>query len=215
MGKDRLKDKTIHPFSTITNLTPLTASVAKLGFLPIGNYKGAAAFFDLDKLANQPLVQAERLYALDRIDARDVVTATLLANSLVGTVVRARSVAVPAGEVWFINRITLVSPAQIAAEAIAQVNFRISTWAIPDARAGITPDADGRSYLPVDLGTAALDGFIEDLPAQGELGEELRLTAGAVITLVATATGAAVGVAAAGIVCTLTMEGRKGKLLVA
>ena len=218
MGKQRVINKTISPAEIVQALQAGTITIAQAqqmynGVIPIGDYKGIAAILDLDALVKQPLVQAERLYALDRIDARDVVTATLPAAALVGAVVRAQLGPVPTGEVWFLNRVTLVSPAQVGAEAIAQVNFRISSWAIPDIRAGVTPDVDGRSYWPAAQGTAAADAFVVDFPAQGELGEQLRLIAGDVITLVATVTTAAVGVAA--INTTLTPYGRKGKLLVA
>ena len=218
MGKQNPVDKKISPAEVLKALQSGSITIAQAqqmfnGVMPIGDYKGIAAILDLDLLVNQPLVQAERLYALDKLDARDVVTATLPAAALVGASVRAQLGPVPEGEVWFLNRLVLVSPVRVGVEAIAQVNFRISTWAIPDIRAGVTPDADGRSYWPAALGTAAADAFTVDLPAQGELGEELRLIEGAIITLVATVTAADVGAAA--IDTTLTPYGRKGKLLVA
>ena len=218
MGKQRVVNKAISPLQVLQALQSGSITIAQAqqmfnGVMPIGDYKGVAAILDLDLLVNQPLVQAERLYALDKLDARDIVTVTLPAAALVAATVRGQLGPVPVGEVWFLNRVTLVSPIRVAAEAIAQLNFRISSWAIPDIRTGTTPDVDGRSYWPVDLGTAAADAFVVDFPAQGELGEELRLVAGDIITLVATVTAAAVGVAA--INTTLTPFGRKGKLLVA
>lgn len=218
MGKQKPVNKTMSPAELIKafqagNLTFAQAQQMYNGAILIGDYKGLAAALDIDLLVVQPLVAAERLYALDRIDARDIVTATLPAAALVGASVRAQLGPVPEDEVWFLNRVTLVSPIRVGVEAIAQLNFRISAWAIPDIRAGVTPDVDGRSYWPADQGTAAADAFVVDFPAQGELGEELRLVAGNIITLVATVTAAAVGVAA--INTTLTPFGRKGKLLVA
>ena len=217
MGKRNLVDKTIRPEDIVRALQAGSITFAQAqqmfnGVIPIGDYKGIAAALDFDLLVVQPLVAAERLYALDRIDARDIVTATFPAASAMGTVIRARLGPVPADEVWFLNRLTLVSPAQIGAEAIIQVNFRVSIWAVPDVRTGTTVDADGRAYWPADQGTLALNTYTVDLPAQGELGEELRLPAGATITLVATATGAAATTTTA---ATLTPSGRKGKLLVA
>lgn len=214
MGKERLVDKTMRPMTVgLTTVTPADVTTGKPGTLPIGNYKGVPAFFDLDKLANQPLVAAERLYAYDRIDARDIVTVTHPAAALLAATLRAVLGPVPAGEVWFLNRVLVNIPAQVGAEAIAQCNFRISSWAIPDIRTGTTPDVDGRSYWPANLGTAGIDAFIVDFPAQAELGEELRLIAGDYISLVTTITTAAVGAAA--LITTLTPFGRKGKLLVA
>lgn len=218
MGKQRVVNKTIEPLQIgLTTLTPATVTGGRapntLGVIPIGNYKGAAAFIDLDKLVNQPLVLAEKLYALDKLDSRDAIQALVEAASLVGTEVRAR-LTVPAGEVWFINRLVLVSPAEsgVGVGDIVQVNFRIKSWAFPDTRLGTTVDDYGRSYWPANQGTVAVNTYTIDLPAQGELGEELRLGPGDVITLVARLTGA---VAGADLTATLTPYGRKGKLLVA
>jgi len=216
MGRERLIDKSISQADLIRALQAGTITFAQAqqmfsGVIPIGDYKGVAAALDIDKLVNQPLVQAEGLYALDKIDARDILTINFNVPDLIGVTRRARLGPVPAGEVWFINRLVLISPAALTAEAI-QVNFRVSPWAIPDLRVGLTADADGRSYWPADQGTVALNTYTVDLPAQGELGAELRLEAGAVITLVATLTGGnATGLLAA----TLTPFGRKGKVLVA
>ncbi len=210
MGRQKVVDKGIYPLQ-LANARPQDITSGKPGVVPIGVYKGQAMFWDLDKAVNQPLVQAERLYALDRIDARDIITATIPILAPLGTGVRARLGPVPAGEVWFLNRLVLVSPAGLIAEII-QVNFRLSIWQVPDVRTGLTVDADGRSYWPADQGTIALDTYTVDLPAQGELGEELRLPSGGTITLVATLTG---GAATGALAATLTPFGRKGKLLVA
>jgi len=214
-GRQKVVDKTVTPLQ-IVSLTPTEATRGRapstLGYLPIGNYKGAPAFLDLDKLVNQPLVQAERLYALDRLDARDIITATIPNASPLNTSIRARLGPVPSDEVWFLNRLVLVSPVALVTEVI-QVNCRVSIWAVPDVRGGATVDPDGRSYWPADQGTVALDTYIVDLPAQGELGEELRLPPGGVVTLVATLTAGAPSTGA--LDATLTPFGRKGKLLVA
>jgi len=218
MGRQRVVNKAITPQQILQALQAGSITIAQAqqmfnGVMPIGDYKGIAAIFDLDLLVNQPLVQAERLYALDKLDARDIVTAAVPIGTLLAAVIRARSTAVPVGEVWYINRATINIPAQTGAEGIVQANFRISSWAIPDVRAGLVADADGRAYWPADLGTAAVDAFVVDFPAQGELGEELRLVAGDVITLVATVTTANIATVAKD--TTLTFWGRKGKLLVA
>ena len=216
MGEKRIVDKTITQQDIIKalqagNITFAQAQQMFTGVIPIGDYNGIAAALDVNKMVNEPLVQAEGLYALDKIDARDILTINFNVPDLIGVTRRARLGPVPAGEVWLINRLVLVSPAALVAEAI-QVNFRVGTWAIPDLRVGVAIDADGRSYWPADQGTVALNTYTVDLPAQGELGAELRMGAGAVITLVATLTGGnATGLLAA----TLTPFGRKGKLLVA
>jgi len=75
MGKQKIVDKTITPLQALTSVTPLTATEGRtrgsLGILPIGVYKGEAAFIDLDKLANQPLVEAEQLHILGILDGRE------------------------------------------------------------------------------------------------------------------------------------------------
>ena len=75
MGKDRTADKTISPLQALTNLSPAMATEGRsrgsLGVVPVGVYKGAAAFLDLDKLANQPLVLAEKQWTEDIVDYRN------------------------------------------------------------------------------------------------------------------------------------------------
>jgi len=148
---------------------------------------------------------AERHYAEDRIDDRQRVQATIASGSAVGASASAQ-ITVPSGEVWYLNRLELVSPAGSGPGVgdIVQVNVRVSRWPDP---AG---DPNGRAYFSSNQGTAAADTFTIDLPAQGELGEELRLVGGDVLTLVAVLTGAAAG---ADLTASLTPYGRKGKLL--
>jgi len=149
----------------------------------------------------QMMALVERLHCQDRLDDRDRIEARIASGSAVGS--RAtRDLEVPPGEVWFINRLVLVSPAESGAGVgdIVKVNVRVSRW----PRADDTP----RSYWSEGRGTAAEDTYTIDLPAQGELGEELRLDAGDKLTLVAELTGAAAG---ADLTASLTPYGRKGK----
>jgi len=158
------------------------------------------------------LVVAESKYALDRIDDRDAVEAEIESGSEVGEQATA-SIEVPLGEVWFLNRLVLTSPAEsgVGVGDIVKVNVRISKWTFPDSRTGTTANEHGRAYWSAAKGTAALDTYTIDLPAQGELGEELRLFSGDKITLEATLTGATAG---ADLTATLTPYGRKVKRLV-
>ena len=68
MGERKLVDKTITPQQVLYDLTPLTATEGRsrgsLGVVPIGYYKGATAFWDLDKAVNQPNVWAEQHHLL-------------------------------------------------------------------------------------------------------------------------------------------------------
>jgi hypothetical protein len=217
-GRRKLVGKTIAPQEAGVmpqQLAGLNAGVAlqqRLGLYLLGGYKGQTVFLDLDKLVNEPLALVEGIYSLDRLDARDVITATLPITSPIGTVVTDQLV-VPAGELWLLNRINLVRGLMGAGE-IAQINFRISAWQFPDVRGGATINPAGRAYLAATLNATdaiAIDADI-DLPAQGELGAELRLKAGDIITLEVTLAGA---IAAAARDVTLTPFGRKIRRLVA
>lgn len=160
----------------------------------------------------EALVVAESKHALDRIDDRDAVSAKIASGSEVGAQATA-SIEVPSGEVWFLNRLVLTSPAESSGGHgdIVKVNVRISRWAFPDSRTGTTTNENGRAYWSAAKGSASLDTYTIDLPAQGELGEELRLFGGDKITLEATLTGANAG---ADLTATLTPYGRKAKRLV-
>ncbi|MCX7912300.1 MAG: hypothetical protein N2506_04990 [Dehalococcoidales bacterium] len=159
----------------------------------------------------EALVAAEAKHALDRIDDRDAVQATITDGSEVGTV-KTVSIEVPSGEVWFINRIVVTSPAESSTGTgdIVRVNVRISRWAYPDSRSGSSANENGRAYWSAAKGSASGGEYTINFAAQGELGEELRLVGGDKITLEATLTGAEAG---ADLTATLTPYGRKGKRL--
>jgi hypothetical protein len=148
----------------------------------------------------EALVLAESKHALDKIDDRNKKEATIPAGSPVGEK-KTAEIEVPSGEVWFINRLVLTSPAESGPGVgdIVKVNVRVSKW------------PENKAYWSAAKGTAALDTYTIDLPAHGELGEELRLFGGDKLTLEAELTGA---VAGANLVASLTPYGRKGKRLV-
>jgi hypothetical protein len=206
MGKQKIVNKTINPMQVgLTTLTPAAVTGGRaantLGVIPIGNYKGAAAFIDLDKLVNQPLVLAEKAYALDRIDSRNGVAVTVENGAAIGDIVSGE-IAVPAGEVWFLNRLSVTCPAADATGS-ASFNILVSPW--PKTAAG-----GDKPYLPTNE-TAMGATTDYDLPAQGELGEELRLVGGDKLTLQLVVTVAFT----ADKVFRLDPYGRKGKALVA
>ena len=217
-GRQKLVDKVIMPQDVgpmpqqLAGMTVARALQNRLGIYLLGGYKGQTVFVDLDKLVNEPLALVEGLYSLDKLDARDIITASIPATGVIGDIVIAQ-LTVPAGELWLVNRVVVVSPAQTAAEGqIVTINFRLSSWQIPDTRVGTTVHDNGRSYWPAAQGTVAVNTYTVDLPAQGELGAELRLKAGDIITLVATLTAAN---ASAILAATLTPFGRKIRRLVA
>jgi len=209
MGQERLIEKVIMPQNIQPQQGPLLQAP---GNYLLGVYRGQTALVDLDKLVNEPLALVEGIYSLDRLDARDIITASIPATGVVGDIVIAQRI-VPAGELWLVNRVVVVSPPQTAAEGqVVTVNFRLSSWQIPDTRVGTTVHDNGRSYWPAAQGTIAANTYTVDFPAQGELGAELRLKAGDTITLVATLTAAN---ASAILDATLTPFGRKIRRLVA
>jgi len=206
MGKQRPVDKVISPAEIIRalqagSITTAQAQAIFNGVIPIGDYKGIASILDLDKLVVQPLVVAERLYALDRVDSRDGVNVTVLNLAALATVATGEIV-VPAGEIWYLNRLSVVCP---AADATGTCSFNILVSSFPKTAVG-----GDKPYLPANVTAMGATTDI-DLPAQGQLGEELRLVGGEKLTLQLVVTVAFT----ADKVFRLNPWGRQGKLLVA
>ncbi|MDO8691362.1 MAG: hypothetical protein Q7R39_15355, partial [Dehalococcoidia bacterium] len=105
------------------------------------------------------------------------------------------SMEVPAGEVWYVSRLGLVTPAGVTG------NILIS-------RFPKKPDGTDKEYLAADQAAGATTNY--DLASAGELGEELRLVGGDKITVRGVVTAAP----AADVTVTLTAYGRKGKRLI-
>ncbi len=214
MGKQKVVDKTIRLQTTLTALTPalVTAGqvVGLLGSLPIGQYKGAAAFWDLNLAVNEPNVLAEQLHILDNIDGAGVdgiVNVTMPAAAGLGTVV-VGTITVPAGEVWFINAVTQTC----AADATGTVTWNWRCSLFPDALG----NALGGTYHTADLATALapqVDEFsaIAVVFGVGNKPVALRLPAGTTISGQLTVTVLAI----TGVVGTLALNGWKGRPLVA
>ena len=212
MGGRRLVDMSIKPLTSLTSLTPaqVIPNAAQAGVIPIGNYKGAAAFWDLDKANNQPLVLAEQLHILDNIDGAGVdgvVNVTMPAAAALGVVVSG-TITVPAAEVWFINCVT----STCAADATGTVTYNWRCSLFPDALGNVL----GGAYHTANLATALgpqLDEFspIATVFGVGNKPTLLRLPAGTTITGQLTVTAVAI----TGVVGTLQLFGYKGKVLVA
>ena len=204
-GKQKVVDKTITPLQALYNLTPALSTEGRsrgsLGVVPIGNYKGEPRFWDLDKAVNQPLVLAEKAYALDRIDSRNGINVTVPNLSALAAIITGE-IEVPVGEVWYLNRLSVICP---AADATGTCSFNILVSSFPKTATGTD-----KPYLPADVTAMGATTDI-DLPAQGQLGEELRLVGGDKLTLQLTVTVAFT----ADKVFRLNVWGRKGKLLVA
>jgi hypothetical protein len=143
----------------------------------------------------EALFVAESLHTQDRIDERDKVECDVASGVAVDTV-KTKEFEVPVGEVWYINRLNLVTPTEVAG------NIKISKF----------PKVDGedKKYLGTDQAAANDNSY--DLGSAGQLGADLRLVGGDKITVVAKVTAAG-GTSAARTV-TLNIFGRKARRLV-
>ena len=147
------------------------------------------------QVLREALLTAESLHTEDRIDERDKIEITVPDVSA-QDVVKTKEYEVPAGEVWFLNRLNLVTEAEVSG------NIRISKF--PKVS-----DID-KKYLGTDQATGATTNY--DLAAAGQLGADLRLIGGDKLTVVATVT--AVGGTTADRKVTLNLYGRKARRLV-
>jgi len=147
------------------------------------------------QVLREALLTAESLHTEDRIDERNKIEVTVPDVSA-QDVVKTKEYEVPAGEVWFLNRLNLVTEAEVSG------NIRISKF--PKVS-----DID-KKYLGTDQAAGATTNY--DLAAAGQLGADLRLIGGDKLTVVATVT--AVGGTTADRKVTLNLYGRKAKRLV-
>jgi hypothetical protein len=163
----------------------------------LGVYDNASGYWvglPLQALVEALLV-AEALHTEDRIDERDKIE-VIVANGTAKDTVKTNEFEVPAGEVWYLNRLNLVTEAEVSG------NIRISKFPKTD-----TVD---KAYLGTDQ--AASQNVNYDLAAAGQLGADLRLIGGDKITVVATVTAA--GGTTADRKVTLNPYGRKATRLV-
>ncbi len=228
MGKDRVVNKDIGFNEAMDKVVKglqsgsySTAQIQQMfpGVIPMGDYKGYGALWDIDLAVKQPLVAAEQLHILGILDGRleghDLVTVTIPNGALANAVFRG-SLVVPAGQVWFVTAVETVTPADDG--GTPAINWACSLWTDPAA----TPDPAGQPFHAIPksatpAGDTFLDEFhwtaMRDLAAVVETNKPvaLRLPAGAVITAIATnltlpATG--------DMDCTLALYGYIGRPLV-
>ncbi len=171
---------------------PLDAVLTLLGVYD--NVSGFWVGLPLQALTEALLV-AEALHTEDRIDERDKIELTV-ANGTAKDTVKTKEYEIPSGEAWYLNRLNLVTEAEISG------NIRISKF----PKSGSLD----KTYLGTDL--AASQDVDYDLAAAGELGADLRLVGGDKVTVVATVT--AVGGTTADRKVTLNPFGRKSTRLV-
>ncbi len=171
---------------------PMDAVLTLLGVFD--NVSGYWVGMPLQALTEALLV-AEALHTEDRVDERNKIELTV-PNGTAKDEVKTKEYEIPAGEVWYLNRLNLVTEAEISG------NIRISKF--PKAN---TVD---KAYLGTDL--AASQNTNYDLAGAGQLGADLRLVGGDKVTVVATVT--AVGGTTADRKVTLNPFGRKATRLV-
>ena len=147
------------------------------------------------QVLREALLTAESLHTEDRIDERDKIEITVPDVSA-QDVVKTKEYEVPAGELWYINRLNLVTEAEVSG------NIRVSKF--PK-----TTTVD-KKYLGTDQAAGATTNY--DMAGAGQLGADLRLIGGDKLTVVATVT--AVGGTTADRKVTLNLYGRKAKRLV-
>ncbi len=217
MGEKKLVDKTISPAEIMRALAAGDITFAQAqqmynGVIPIGDYKGAAAALDIDKLVKQPLVWPEQLYVLGNLDGAtedtDLQTITVPAGAL-ATAVVGETLTVPTGEVWYINAV--VGTCLADATGTIVYNWRCSLF--PDAAGNPLGGVYHTNWIATPLGPQ-FDEFsaIATLFAVGNKPMPLRLPAGATISgELMNAAGAA---AATGVAGTLQLYGWRGKPLV-
>ncbi len=219
MGKQSLKDKTLNPepLKPCQTGTYTTAQIQTMfpGTLPVGSYKGYGAIWDLDLAVKQPLVHAEQLHILGILDGRledhDIQTVTIPLGAAANTVV-VGTLTVPTSEVWFINAVRMVSPAD--AGGSPTMNWHCSLWTDP----ATTPSTYGQPFHAAGVNFTPGGGTQWDefgIPATvwdaANKPMVLRLPGGTVITFTVTNTGA---VATAAMACTIALFGSIGKPLV-
>lgn len=216
LGKQRVVDKTLKALTTtLTSLTPATVTAGtnanQLGYMPIGVYKGAAAFWDLNLAVNEPNVQAELLHILGNLDGgtEDFDLQTITVGAVVAGVIVTETLTVPVGEVWFINGVVGTCVADATGTVV--YNWRCSLF--PDAAANVLGGVYHTAWVATPLGPQ-LDEFgaIATVFAIGNKPVPLRLPAGTTISgQLMNAAGAA---ACTGVVGTFQLFGWIGKRLV-
>ncbi len=143
----------------------------------------------------EALLSSETLHTEDRVDERDKVELTIASGTAQDTV-KTKELEVPAGEVWYLNRLNLVTEAEVSG------NIRVSKFP--------KTDTVEKKYLGTDQAAAATTNY--DMGAAGQLGADLRLVSGDKLTVVGTVT--AVGGTTADRKITLNPYGRKARRLV-
>jgi len=221
MGRQKQVDKTVRPLTSLTNLTPATVTggraINQLGNIPIGVYKGAAAFWDLDKAVNQPLVTAEQQHIMGILSGReaayDLAQIAVVAADPIGTA-HVGTITVPTGELWFVNAVEGFSPANGAGSQVGY-NWYCSMWTDRVGALGHGQAFHGAEQVSaVNTAQTVTDDFhyVGAVWAVTNKPVMLRLPAGTVLTAIFSTRTA---ISTPAIACTFSVFGYIGKMLVA
>ena len=168
--------KALTPLQTATpGAQPVPGYVPALGdtLVPVAVYDTAQGLwvgFPLQAMT-KALIEAEKLDVEDILDSRNMITLTVPSGSGVGVVV-AQDFAVPAGGVWWINQLDLVTPVGVTG------NILISRF----------PEVSGLPKALLAADQVVNSDINYDLTALGMLGTPLRLLPGDIITVRGTVT---------------------------
>lgn len=152
----------------VTPIPPVVGTVVAAGYDP---RDGTLRLFNLATFI-EPLILAEKVHTLDRIDERDGIDVVIAAGVKKGGQI-SKPKEVPSGDVWFINRLQVICPAADATGS-AKFNILIGPWG-------------DKPYFATDVLAMGTTTNI-DVTTAGHLGEELRLVGGDKITIVFEAT---------------------------
>ena len=216
MGRRRITtmstNPNIRPLTSLVNITPsqVIPNAVGAGVIPVGNFKGVAAFWNLDMAVNQPLVRAEQLHILGNIDGaglNGVAAMTIVAASPASTVVSG-TITVPAGQVWYINAIV----GTCAADATGTIVYNWRCSLFPDALANVL----GGVFHTAWAATPALvtDEFSDVGPLFAITNKSVLLRLPALTTITGQLMNAAGAANATGVVGTFQLFGFIGKTLI-
>lgn len=212
----KIVDKTIDPIRAMQagNLTTAQAQQMFNGVMPVGDYKGVASIWDLDKAVKQPLALAEQLHVLGVLNGgtedfdKQTVAVAVAVGAYTGTLV------VPAGQVWYLTAIESILPPSAGVNVISG-NWYCSLWPDPAE----TPSPLGQPFhaTAFDFGAGGGTQFDEfSSPAVWWVITNkpypIRLPGGTVLTFVATNVG--VAALAAAVSAVFNLYGFIGKALV-
>jgi len=221
MGKQDVKSKVVSPAEIVRALQSGSITTAQAqqmfnGVMPIGDYKGIASVFDLDKLVNQPSILAEQQHVLGILSGReedyDLQTVDVVLAEVIGTA-HVAQLTVPDDELWFVQAIETTVPASGGVSQYG-TNWFCSLWTDRVGALGYGQPFWGAEQLSAVGGSNWFDefGVAPNVFAVSNKQPVLRAPAGTVFTFIVTTRTLACDLA---LNVTFQVWGYRGKPLVA